>query len=223
MNESTMDLIHYFYNREETLTSNVQFVEYGLIDTVKCMLNDIVTPFFLFLEHDWVFLKKDIIDFNAILKAFNMHSFVNSVYLNKDDNQMRGFEICQDVTGNITPYQLEDRVTEVNLVTTCRWSNNPCVHRTSKYREWYTEYLDTIHGNVSHGCHDVEEVMIPAYRHEISTNKWDDIRDNGGTFLYGNIGDGPYVGHTDASRRYLTESRSQPEINGDEYIKNNPL
>ena len=83
--------------------------------------------------------------------------------------------------------------------------------------------MDSVHNNVGHGQHDVEEVMIPAYRDVISKSNWIDIRDNWGTYLYGNIGEGPYVGHTDASRRYLTSARSQPEENGDEFIKNNPL
>ena len=65
--------------------------------------------------------------------------------------------------------------------------------------------------------------MIPTYRKIISENRWDDIKDNWGTFLYGNLGEGPYVGHTDASRRYQGSSKSTPEINGEEYIKNNPL
>lgn len=218
-----LPLIHYFYNRNETLTYDIKFVTYGLIDTVKKMLEDIKTPYFLFLEHDWVFLKKDSINFRSIIDAFEKNNFIHSVYLNKDDNQMRGFEICQDITGTTTPYQLEDRVKEINLVTTCRWSNNPCIHRTSKYKEWYNTYLDSVHNNVGHGQHDVEEVMIPAYRDVISKSKWIDIRDNWGTYLYGNIGDGPFVGHTDASRRYLTSARSMPEEKGDEYIKNNPL
>jgi len=218
-----LPLLHYFYNRNRTITYDIKFVKYGLIDTVKTMLQDITTPYFMFLEHDWVFLRKDNINFRSILKAFDKYDFIHSVYLNKDDNNLRGFEICQDKTGATSPFQLEDRVKEINLITTCRWSNNPCIHRTSKYKEWYTTYLDSVHNNVGHGQHDVEEVMIPAYRDVISKSNWIDIRDNWGTYLYGNIGEGPYVGHTDASRRYLTSARSQPEENGDEFIKNNPL
>jgi hypothetical protein len=65
--------------------------------------------------------------------------------------------------------------------------------------------------------------MIPYYRNVISNNKWSDIKDEWGTFIYGDIDEGPYVGHTDASRRYQGGSKSGPEYNGEEYIKNNPL
>ena len=177
----------------------------------------------MFLEHDWVFMRKDNIDFRNIIQAFDNHSFINSVYLSKDDNQPRGFELCRDVDNNCTPFELETRVQEVPLTTTCRWSNNPCIHRTSKFTEWYNTHLDKVHNNVGHGQHDVEENMIPIYRDIISKSKWMDIRDDWGTYLYGNVGDGPYVAHTDASRRYTTTARSQPEINGDAYITANPL
>ena len=65
--------------------------------------------------------------------------------------------------------------------------------------------------------------MIPHYRNLIREFGWNNIKDDWGTYLYGNIGDGPFVGHTDASRRYQGHSKSQPEINGEEYINNNPL
>jgi len=218
-----LPLIHYFYNRNDYITNHIKFVKYGLIDTVKHALEDITTPYLMFLEHDWVFLEKDSIDFESILHAFKKYSFINSVYFNKDDNIMRGCEICRDVDDITTPFEREDRVKEMNLVTTCRWSNNPAIHRTSKFREWYKNYLESVHNNVGHGCHDVEDVMITTYRSIIAKSKWIDVRDNWGTYLYGNIGEGPYVGHTDASRKYLYSARSQPEINGDAYINNNPL
>ena len=137
---------------------------------------------------------------------------------------MRGFDIATDVENNVTPFDLENRVSEVNLITVCRWSNNPVMFRLSKMKEWFEKYIDTGHiGNIHQGQHNVEETMIPTYRKIISENRWDDIKDNWGTFLYGNLGEGPYVGHTDASRRYQGSSKSTPEINGEEYIKNNPL
>jgi hypothetical protein len=65
--------------------------------------------------------------------------------------------------------------------------------------------------------------MIRIYRDEIKNNKWEDIFDNWGTYLYGNIGDGPFVGHTDASQRYQTQNRTMAEDNGDKFMLNNPL
>jgi hypothetical protein len=149
---------------------------------------------------------------------------VHSVWLSKDDNILRGFEITEDIDGAITPFELESRVSEINLTTTCRWSNNPAVFRASKFKEWFETIIKNEHvGKVNQGPHNVEETMIPHYREQIKKFGWNNIRDNWGTYLYGNIGEGPYVGHTDASKRYQGHNKSAPEINGENYIKNNPL
>ena len=65
--------------------------------------------------------------------------------------------------------------------------------------------------------------MIGQYRDLISKTKWEDIRDDWGTYLYGKVGSGPYIGHTDGSRIYQTSIRTMAEDNADEYVKNNPL
>ena len=67
------------------------------------------------------------------------------------------------------------------------------------------------------------ETLFPYYRKVISENKWDDIKDNWGTFLYGAPSSGPYVGHTDGSQRYQTTIKTQAEINAEKYITKNPL
>ena len=65
--------------------------------------------------------------------------------------------------------------------------------------------------------------MIQVYRDEIANNKWGDIFDNWGTYLYGNINQGPFVGHTDASKRYQTQNKTMAEENGEYFMINNPL
>lgn len=224
VNREIINLNAYFRDVKPDLNVELSFSFGGLISTIDTILPKLKTKYFLFLEHDWVFLQKDSINFDKLLNAFNNHNFINSVWFAKDDNSIRGFEIATDIENKTTPFEKENRVTEINLVTTCRWSNNPVIFRTSKMKYWYNNIIKNQYVGVSHqSCHNVEETMIPYYRKIISENKWNDIRDDWGTFLYGNIGEGPYVGHTDASRRYQGQSKSQPEINGEEYIKNNPL
>lgn len=192
----------------------------GLISSIKNCLIKIETDYYLFLEHDWVFLEKDNIDFTNVIKVFDKYNFVNSVWFSKDDNQQRGFEICEDSQNNITPFTLETRINELNLITTCRWSNNPVIFRTKKMKEWFDNFINNEHvDKINQRQGNVEEKMIMVYRDQISKNKWEDIRDDWGTYLYGNLFEGPYVGHTDASKRYQGSSKSQPEINGENYIK----
>jgi methionyl-tRNA formyltransferase len=115
------------------------------------------------LEHDWVFLEKKNIDFKSLIYVFNKYDFVNAVWFSKDDNQIRGFEITDDIDGNPTPFEVDNRIKECELTTSCRWSNNPAMFRTSKMIYWF----DNIIKNQYIG---VEEAMIPHYRKIISEN-----------------------------------------------------
>lgn len=206
------------------LNVDINFSYGGLISSIQNSIEKIKTNYFLFLEHDWVFLNKNDINFLDLITAFDNNEFVNAVWFSKDDNVMRGFDIETDVTGNVTPFEVDKGVKELKLITTCRWTNNPGIFRLDKYKEWFSKYIKNEYiGEVNQGPHNVEETMISIYRNDIKNSKWVNVKDKWGTYLYGGLGDGPYVGHTDASKRYQGHSKSQPEINGENYIKNNPL
>lgn len=222
--ENRRSLVEYFREVKSGINLEISFGFGGLISTIKNSLDKIRTPYFLFLEHDWVFINKSAIDFDSVLEAFDSHDYVNAVWFSKDDNIMRGFDIAEDVNKKATPFSVEERIDEAPLITTVRWSNNPAIFRTPKMKEWFAKYIDNPYVGISHqGCYNVEETMIREYRNTITSNKWEDIRDQWGTYLYGKIGEGPFVAHLDASKRYQGASKSQPEINGETYIKNNPL
>lgn len=219
-----LELENYFKYRHKFINYEIKYSNGGLIDSVDIMLKTLKTEYFIFLEHDWIFLKDVDIDFNGLLKTFQTHNFVHAVWFNKDDNQLRGFEIAGDINGNVTPYGKEDRIKDFDLVTTIRWSNNPAMFRTSKFIEWFEKYMRNPSIGVTHqGQYNVEDSMIREYRKLISETTWEEIRNDWGTYLYGGVGSGPYVGHTDGSRRYQTTIRTMAEDNADEYVKNNPL
>lgn len=221
-NDDKFNLSRYFRDIRGDIHPSIEYVNGGLISSLKKGLYTIQTPYFVWLEHDWVFLNNSV-DWTKLIRGMNDYSFINSVWFNKDDNNIRGFEICNTKNGN-TPFEAENRVVDLDLITTCRWSNNPAIHRTSKMKEWFEAYINNQHvDKVNQRSHNIEEKMIDIYRNDIMNNSWDNIRDKWGTFLYGKIGDAAYVGHTDASGRYGGISRSQPEINGSAYIHNNPL
>ena len=224
LNSELVKLSAFFRDERADINVSTSYSFGGLISSIKNVLDKITTPYFIFLEHDWVFLEKNRINFDGLLNSFKNNSFVNAVWFNKDDNQMRGFEISTDSNNEMIPFGPENRVSESDLIVSCRWSNNPAMFRTEKFKYWFNNMISNEHvGKVNQGSHNVEENMITIYREIISKNNWNDIRDDWGTFLYGKIGDSAYVGHTDASKRYLGHNRSEPEINGENYIKNNPL
>ena len=222
--EQIRELEDYFKNRNKPINYEILYSKGGLIDSVKIMLQKLKTKYFIFLEHDWIFLETEIIDFKGLLDTFNKYQFVHAVWFNKDDNQLKGFEIAGDVEGNETPYGREKRIQDFDLTTTVRWSNNPSMFRTSKFREWYEKYIFNEGIGINHqGQYNVEDSMIREYRNLISQTKFDDIKDDWGTYLYGDVGTGPYVGHTDGSKRYQTNIRTMAEDNADEYVKKYPL
>jgi GR25 family glycosyltransferase involved in LPS biosynthesis len=218
------ELEDYFKNRNKPINYEILYSKGGLIDSVSIMLKKIKTEYFIFLEHDWIFLEKEKINFKGLLDTFNKYPFVHAVWFNKDDNQLKGFEIAGDVDGKETPYGKEERITDFELTTTVRWSNNPSMIRLSKYKEWYEKYIYNSGIGINHqGQYNVEDSMIREYRNLISQSKFEDIKDDFGTYLYGPVGSGPYVGHTDGSRRYQTNIRTMAEDNADDYVKKYPL
>jgi hypothetical protein len=217
-------LSQYFRDIKYDLNVNLSYSFGGLISSIDFLINKINTEFFILLEHDWVFLNKNLINFELLTKVMKKYDFVNAVWFNKDDNQLRGFEIESDINNVVTPYGIETRINELNLVTTCRWSNNPVIFKTNKFKEWYYDIIKNEYVNKVHqGSNNVEETMIKYYRDEIKKNNWFDVIDKWGTYLYGGVGDGPFVGHTDASKRYQTINRTMAEDNGDDFINKNEL
>lgn len=222
--ENIRELIDYFKNRNKPINYDLRFSKGGLVDSVKLMMRLLKTKYFIFLEHDWIFLHNDRIDFKKLIECMNEYDFVNAVWFNKDDNILRGFEICGDKNGKITPYEREERINGFDLTKTIRWSNNPVIFRTSKYQEWFDKYIDNDTIGVNHqGQYNVEDNMINEYRRIISESDWDEIKDDWGTFLYGNVGEGILVGHTDGSRRYQGSIKTMAEDNANEFVKENPL
>lgn len=223
-NYDKVKLSAYFRDIKGDMCPDISFVDHGLISSLKNILPKIQTEYFLFLEHDWVFIDKSNINFAKLLDCMDKYNFINAVWFSKNDNNIRSFEICDDIDGKSTPFVIESRVEEIPLITTCRWSNNPAIFRTNKMRQWFNDHINNNHiDSIHQGASNIEETMIPIYRSEIKNIGWNNVKDNWGTYLYGNIGDGPYVAHTDGSRRYQGHCKSQPEINGENYIKNNPL
>lgn len=221
-NEDQYNLNRYFRDVRSDIQPSIEYVNGGLISSLKKCLPLIQTPYFLWLEHDWVFLKE--IEWQKLINTMNSHSFINAVWFNKDDNNIRGFDICDDIDGSVTAYEVDNRIKEISLITTCRWSNNPVLLKTQKMKDWFEKYITNEYIDILHqGQSNIEESLIPKYRSDIKNYGWNNIKDQWGTYLYGNIGDGPYVAHTDASRRYQNHNKSQPEINGEYYIINNPL
>jgi GR25 family glycosyltransferase involved in LPS biosynthesis len=222
-NTDKFEINRYFRDIRSDIYPSIEYVDGGLISSLKRGLQNIQTPYFLWLEHDWVFLDNYTINWIKLINSFNKYSFINAVWFNKDDNRPRGYE-THNYNNTTTPFEREDRVSEIDLITSCRWSNNPALFRTQKTKEWFDQYINNEYvDKINQGSYNIEEGLINIYRNQIDLYGWEKIKDEWGTFLYGKIGEGPFVGHTDASKRYTGESQSDPEINGINYMNSHLL
>jgi GR25 family glycosyltransferase involved in LPS biosynthesis len=214
----------YFRDVRSDLNVSLSYGFGGLISSFDYFLKNVKTQYFMMFEFDYVFLDKKSIKFEKIIDSFNKYSFINTVYFSGDDISPRGFDLSTDIDGITTPFEIESRVPEINLVSTTRWSNRPAIHRVYKMKEWFETYMKNEHIGILHqSFYGIEDCMIPIFHKTINENKWENIKDDWGTYLYGNFGEGPFIAHTDSSKRYQNEIKSILEINADKYMKDNPL
>jgi hypothetical protein len=183
------------------------------------------------MEHDFVFLNEKRINFKKLIKSFNKNQFINAVWFNYWENALTIDDYApNDGTQKATYFGKEEKVKDVDLINTIRFSNRPCLYRTLSYKEWYekyikdfntSKYVDVPFPENSHlGSNGVEETMIKVIREDVHTNDYVDIRYKWGLYLYGNIGDSPYVAHIDGSKnKFEGENKTIAEINGEEFLE----
>jgi hypothetical protein len=239
-NSKLEELEMYFENRNEKLNYEIFYSNFGLIDSVNIALKKIKTEYFIFLEYDWVFLDKDTVDFEGLIKCFNKYQFVNSVWFNAYFNKKTLHEYApNDINFKETYFGLEEKIEDFQLTNTIRFLNSPSIHRTKKYKQWFNKYIDVFENKVSditpdenghYGSNGLEEVMIKRIRDLVHANDYNEVRYYIGTYLYGKPGDGPITAHTDGTKRKFDnplnsqfKKKSLSEINGDYYILTNEL
>ncbi len=239
-NSKLEELEMYFHNRNEQLNYEIFYSNLGLIDSVNVALKKIKTEYFIFLEYDWVFLEKDRVDFDGLIKCFNKYPFINSVWFNAYFNKKTLHEYApNDINFKETYFGLEEKINDFQLTNTIRFLNSPSIHRTKKYRQWFNKYLNVFENKISditpdefghYGSNGVEEVMIKHIRDLVHTNDYNEVRYNIGTYLYGKPGDRPITAHTDGTKKKYNndlnkniQKKTTSEINGDYYIMTNTL
>jgi hypothetical protein len=213
--------------KTQDLNYEIYYSNYGLYESLGIALDHIKTEYFIFLEHDFVFLQKDRINFNGLINTFDNYSFVNAVWFNFEKNIKQDCDYFKhDIYLNPTYYGKEEKIKDFSLINTTRFSNRPCMYRVSKYKEWYKNYIENfycseyvaepINEKIHQGSNGVEEIIINVIRKDVSINNYSDIRYKWGLYLYGNEGDEPYVAHIDGTKKkFNNENKTIAEYNGE--------
>ena len=118
------------------------------------LIRNVSTPYFLFVEHDWIFLEKP--SFEGIIKAMDNHPNITVVYFNKRPNILHRYE----------KYLVPDKtIHEVPLLKTSKWSNNPNIGRMSKWREEWLKILDRSPIDLQNPRKQIEQLMKAGLKH----------------------------------------------------------
>lgn len=173
----------------------------GLRTACANAIRRVDSPYIFFIEHDWVFLQH--IELEDILRLLYEQEDVKYVRFNKKENRL-----SQDhVIG-------EKEINELSLTKVNAFSNNPYIARTDFVSDIldiaYPEGLQSmrqlgitgflkelirirLHDNPRND--DVERVVNVHYRKRIKSHGAKRGQSEFGTYMYGGIGDGPYVDH----------------------------
>jgi hypothetical protein len=154
-----------------------------LIDSVK-------TKYYLFWEHDWIFLKH--INFKNILEELDKNNKINWIKFSQfpNNNSIPGVHYI--------PEELKDKSPSSNipLLPTTRWSNNPYICRTEVFQKWWKTFIYPT--NDEGGF--VEGPLNVFYNYYIEKLGKEKALDIFKCFIYGNWNDTPTVSHLNGYR-----------------------
>jgi len=155
----------------------------GLSCATREMMALINSEYYIFLEHDWEFLKT--IDLDAIVSMMDENKYVNYIRFNKRSNEIRG---CDSV---LEPLCLNG----INLLANDNWSANPHIGRVENFKADWMKFIPDKpeKGNL------MEIFICNAYRDEIKAHGFRKSLEHWGVFVYGCIGDEMTVRHLDGS------------------------
>jgi hypothetical protein len=155
-------------------------------------LKNIITPFFMFLEHDWIFSEK--VDIPAIIHEFNNKPNLHYLKFNKRDNYQTG--------GWDTNLIKDDTIKTFTAIKTNSWTNHPHIVRREK---WLNSWLPLVMNptfNQLKGSFGIEEILYRLYQYEIQQIGFEKAHKKWGCYNYGSKSGKSLVQHIDGSERY---------------------
>ena len=158
------------------------------------IIKKVTTPYFLFFEHDWSLVEVPPI--KKIVKVMEKYKFINTIYFNKRPNLALKYP-CGDFI-----LEKENRIKEIPLLKTSKWSNNPNISRTSKWQNEWMKIVERASLNRNNPRKQVEPPLHYLYMSHIEELGFEEAHKLWGMFSYGELGKNKMVIHIDGSRRY---------------------
>ena len=200
----------YFRDVRNDLNLSTSYVFDDKTLDIEYLLENIKTPYVFILNVGDIILKKDSINLNKIISNFDDYNFINIVQFSQDELMMKGENISIDKNGNLTPFEMDSRLNDLELTFTVSWKNNPAICRVSMIKNLFENYTIL----------DLCKTVTFNYNEQLKHNTWNEIKDNWGVYLYGKLGDKP---HTSKICKKSNKIKTISEINAENYIIENFL
>ncbi len=161
----------------------------GLFNILSRIVENISTPYLLFVEHDWLF-RGGPVPIGSIIQWMNFDPHIHSVRFNKRTNRIDGNDFLLSVSSSQDPCA---------LLRTSSYSNNPSILRTDKLkREWLplcAQALQQVSDRLEGSAFGVEEALFRQLVHDIRAQGFETAHTHWGTYLFGRAGDPARVVH----------------------------
>ena len=159
----------------------------GIYHSIKNLTHNIDTDYYLWWEHDWKFLNS--MELSRFIEIMDKYDYINYIRFNKRENINVG---CDRIL------KTADDISEMDLLITNGWSNNPYFGRASKMLCWY-ELMETSMNdwNTYKNFHPtIERTLQEKMRADIDKLGIDEASKEWGVFIYGKLNGKQRVLHT---------------------------
>lgn len=154
------------------------------------LINSVKTKYYLFWEHDWIFLRQ--VNIDAIIDELNKNNKINWIKFSQfpNNNTIPGVHFIPEEFKDNNPSN------NIPLIPTTRWSNNPYICRTDIFQNWWSTFIYPTNdeGGFVEGPLNV---FFKYYVEKLGKQKAMEIFK---CFIYGNWNDPPIVSHLNGYR-----------------------
>lgn len=168
----------------------------GLKPNYLKAIRNIITPYLMFIEHDWIFLEN--VNLTHIIDEFKSKPNLHYLKFNKRDNFQKG--------GWDTVLIKDSSIKNFLAIKTNSWSNHPHLARRQKWLSSWITMVSNPKLNTLKGSYGIEEILYNIYQFEINQLGFEKAHQKWGCYNYGSFSGKALVEHIDGSERYNPNS-----------------
>ena len=151
------------------------------------LIDSCQTDYYLFWEHDWIFKKP--FDLKPIIDEMNINKNINWIRFNVFKNN-------NDIVNFLPIDFINEKISNIPLLRTTQWSNNPYICRTEIFQKWWKTF---VYPTDEEGGF-VEGPLNVFYKHYIQKQGLEHALNTFKCFIYGRWDDASIVDHLNGYR-----------------------